>query len=120
MGGIFAEGIDLTEDRLIGAIIVGTGLPQVSIEKEVLQNYFDDTFGEGFLYAFLYPGMNKVMQSAGRVIRTVDDVGMIALLDDRFLNRDYTNTFPLEWKGAQVCSLDTVEQTLRPFWESFT
>jgi Rad3-related DNA helicase len=120
MGGIFAEGIDLTEDRLIGAIIVGTGLPQVSLEKEVLQNYFDDTFGEGFLYAYLYPGMNKVMQSAGRVIRTVDDVGMIALLDDRFLNRDYTNTFPLEWKGAQVCSLDTVEQTLRPFWESFT
>lgn len=119
MGGIFSEGIDLTNDRLIGAIIVGTGLPQVSIEKEVLQNYFDDTLGEGFLYAYLYPGMNKVMQSAGRVIRTAQDVGVIALLDDRFLNRDYTNTFPREWKGAQACSLDTVEQTLRPFWESF-
>ena len=71
------------------------------------------------MYAYLYPGMNKVMQSAGRVIRTAQDVGVIALLDDRFLNRDYTNTFPREWKGAQACSLDTVEQTLRPFWESF-
>ena len=79
MGGIFSEGIDLTEDKLIGAMIIGTGLPQVCLERELLKYYFDRKNLNGFDYAYLYPGMNKVLQSAGRVIRTDQDRGVIAL-----------------------------------------
>ena len=84
MGGVFSEGIDLTEDKLIGAMIIGTGLPQVCLERELLKYYFDRKNLNGFDYAYLYPGMNKVLQSAGRVIRTDQDRGVITLLDDRF------------------------------------
>ena len=84
MGGIFGEGIDLKKEQLIGAIIVGTGLPQISNEREILMDYYEKRMGEGFDYAYRYPGMNKVLQAAGRVIRTIDDVGVIELLDERF------------------------------------
>lgn len=84
MGGIFGEGIDLKNDRLIGAVIVGTGIPQVSDEREILKNYYDERGLSGFDYAFRYPGMNKVLQAAGRVIRTSEDRGVILLLDERF------------------------------------
>ena len=77
MGGIFSEGIDLTKERLIGAMIVGTGLPQVCNEREILKQYFDRHGENGFDYAYLYPGMNKVLQAAGRVIRTEEDKGVI-------------------------------------------
>ena len=87
MGGIFSEGIDLTKERLIGAMIVGTGLPQVCNEREILKQYFDRHGENGFDYAYLYPGMNKVLQAAGRVIRTEEDKGVIVLLDDRFAGR---------------------------------
>ena len=73
MGGIFSEGIDLTEDRLIGALIIGTGLPQVCREREIVKEYFDKKGMDGFAYAYQYPGMNKVLQAAGRVIRTESD-----------------------------------------------
>ena len=76
MGGIFSEGIDLTEERLIGAFLVGTGLPQVCNEREILKQYFDRNGENGFSYAYLYPGMNKVLQAAGRVIRTAEDRGV--------------------------------------------
>ena len=94
MGGIFSEGIDLKEERLIGAVIIGTGLPQVNTEQEILKEYFDEQGEHGFDYAYQYPGMNKVMQAAGRVIRTVHDRGIIALLDDRFLR-------PSTWPCSQ-------------------
>ena len=81
MGGIFSEGIDLTEDRLIGALIIGTGLPQVCREREIVKEYFDKKGMDGFAYAYQYPGMNKVLQAAGRVIRTEADRGMILLMD---------------------------------------
>ena len=93
-GGIFGEGIDLKHDRLIGAVIVGTGLPQICNEREILRNYYDHRGGNGFAYAYLYPGMNKVLQSAGRVIRTDRDRGVILLLDDRFAGRQYIELFP--------------------------
>ena len=93
MGGIFAEGIDLAEDRLIGAIIVGPGIPQVCNDREIVKGYFDKKGMEGFDYAYLYPGMNKVLQSAGRVIRTEKDRGTILLLDDRFLQRNTARCF---------------------------
>ena len=116
MGGIFGEGIDLKKDQLIGAVIVGTGLPQISNEREILKNYYDTKSGNGFDYAFRYPGMNKVLQAAGRVIRTDEDRGVILLLDERFLQRDYDGLYPREWADRTVCSLDTVEETVRAFW----
>ena len=116
MGGIFSEGIDLTQDRLIGAVIVGTGLPQVCNDREILKNYFDSRNLSGFDYAYLYPGMNKVLQSAGRVIRTEEDRGVILLLDERFLGRQYGELFPREWSGIQSCRLDDLEEKLKSFW----
>ena len=117
MGGIFGEGIDLKNDRLIGAVIVGTGLPQISNEREILMDYYEKRMGEGFDYAYRYPGMNKVLQAAGRVIRTIDDVGVIELLDERFLQSDYRNLFPKEWEKRLVCTVDSVESYLEKFWE---
>ncbi len=116
MGGIFSEGIDLTKDRLIGAVIVGTGLPQVCNDREILRSYFDRRKLSGFDYSYLYPGMNKVLQSAGRVIRTEEDQGVILLLDERFLGRQYQETFPREWKGIQKCRLETLDEKLKTFW----
>ena len=117
MGGIFGEGIDLTNDKLIGAIVVGTGLPQIGSEREILKNYFDERSGNGFDYAFRYPGMNKVLQAAGRVIRTAEDRGVILLLDERFLQSDYKNLYPREWNNYQVCNINTIETVVKEFWE---
>lgn len=118
MGGIFSEGIDLKEDRLIGAAIVGTGLPMVCTEQEILKNYFEEKQHKGFDYAYQYPGMNKVMQAAGRVIRTMDDKGIILLLDDRFLRSEYQALFPREWNLYQVVNRSNVEEVIRGFWDS--
>ena len=85
LGGIFGEGIDLKNDRLIGAVIVGTGIPQVCFERELLKDHFNKASENGFDYSYRYPGMNKVLQAAGRVIRTMEDVGIVVLLDERFL-----------------------------------
>ena len=117
MGGIFSEGIDLMGERLIGVIVVGTGLPQISIEREILKNYYDGKGEKGFDYAYRYPGMNKVLQAAGRVIRTSEDVGTVLLLDDRFLNPDYGKLFPAEWEDRKSCRIQTVESQLKEFWE---
>lgn len=116
MGGLFSEGIDLKEERLIGAIIVGTGLPMVCPEQEILKDYFDGEEGDGFAFSYQYPGMNKVMQAAGRVIRTASDRGIILLLDDRFLRSDYRGLFPREWSDCRRVTLKTLEQELRAFW----
>lgn len=119
MGGIFSEGIDLAEDKLIGAIIIGTGLPQVCRERELLKNYFDAHGLRGFDYAYLYPGMNKVLQSAGRVIRTDEDRGVILLLDERFRDGRYQETFPREWKEYALCNVENVEDYLETFWKKW-
>ena len=117
MGGIFGEGIDLKEEQLIGAMIIGTGLPQIGNEREILKQFYDGRSGNGFDYAYLYPGMNKVLQAAGRVIRTVSDVGVIELLDERFLRREYQELFPREWERFEVCHAGNVAEKLRQFWE---
>ena len=117
LGGIFSEGIDLKNDSLIGAVIVGTGLPQVNSEKEILKGYFDGSEESGFDYAYRYPGMNKVLQAAGRVIRTVKDRGIILLLDERFLQREYQELFPREWEGFQLVTLPKVRQVIENFWK---
>lgn len=118
MGGIFSEGIDLTDEKLIGAVIAGTGLPQVCTEREILKQYFNAADMDGFDYAYLYPGMNKVLQSAGRVIRTESDRGVILLLDDRFRAMRYREVFPREWQQYQLGSVKNLEQEIRTFWES--
>ena len=117
MGGVFSEGIDLKEERLIGVIVVGTGLPMVCVEQEVLKGYFDETEEKGFDFSYQYPGMNKVLQAAGRVIRTPVDRGVILLLDDRFLRRDHLELFPREWEHFQVVNRGNAAQCLEDFWK---
>ena len=117
LGGIFSEGIDLKEDLLIGVLIVGTGLPQICNQREILKEYYQEENGQGFDYAYQYPGMNKVLQAAGRVIRTASDRGIIGLLDDRFLRSDYRQLFPREWSQYEVHTLDSLPGALEAFWK---
>lgn len=118
LGGIFSEGIDLKNDRLIGVIIVGTGLPMVCTEREIYRGYYDDINNMGFEYAYLYTGMNKVLQAAGRVIRTAQDIGQILLLDERLVTRQYMNLFPREWYPYEIVNINTVEACVKKFWDN--
>lgn len=118
MGGMFSEGIDLKGKALIGAVIVGTGLPMVCKEREMFLDYYNERNGAGFSYAYLYPGMNKVLQSAGRVIRTTEDIGAILLLDERFMQRQYQTLFPREWYPYQIVNRENISYTLEKFWEA--
>ena len=117
MGGVFGEGIDLAGDRLSGAIIVGVGLPQVCNERNILRRYFDEQLGTGFDYAYTYPGINRVLQAAGRVIRTENDMGVVILLDERFSFQNYRDLLPSEWspiaRASDGCGLTEV---LQDFW----
>lgn len=117
-GGIFAEGVDYPGDMLIGVIIVGPGLPRMDFEQELIRAYYEDKHAHGFAYAYLYPGMNRVVQSAGRVIRSETDVGVIILLDKRFTYKNYTDLFPTHWYARTPRELVTrdYQQTLGRFW----
>ncbi len=117
-GGVFSEGIDLKNESLIGCIIVGTGIPQICTERRLLKDYYDEKDGNGYNYAYTYPGMNKVLQAAGRVIRTMDDVGVIVLLDERFSRSEYVRLFPEEWADYRLCSRRNVESMVAEFWEN--
>lgn len=119
MGGIFSEGIDLKKDCLIGAIIVGTGIPLVCKERELIREYFDEKDGRGYEYAYEFPGMNKVLQASGRVIRTNEDIGVVALLDERFLSNSYQKLFPVEWAEHDVVLLSNVKDTMETFWSTW-
>ena len=119
LGGIFSEGIDLKNDSLIGAIIVGTGLPLVCREREILKKYFDEKGQDGFDYAYRYPGMNKVLQASGRVIRTEEDIGIVMLLDERFNEMRYHKLFPREWDSIKRVTTDNVYASVNKFWEAF-
>jgi len=101
MGGVFGEGIDLLGDRLSGAAIVGVGLPQVCTEREIIRDYFQKTVSKGFEYSYMYPGMNKVLQAAGRVIRSDTDKGIVLLIDERFAQARYRKLFPKHWLHAK-------------------
>ncbi len=120
LGSIFAEGIDLTGERLTGVFIVGTGLPGLSYEREVISQYFDRTEEKGYDYAYRYPGIHKVLQAAGRVIRTADDVGMIVLMDDRFLWRENLNLLSDDWNQYYETNFSQYETILKHFWCSGT
>ncbi len=98
LGGHFGEGIDLVGDRLKGVIIVGVGIPQISPEREILCNYYSEKFGDGYAFAYRFPGWEKVLQAAGRVIRTEEDEGFVLLIDDRLEKPEYLTLYPDNWQ----------------------
>lgn len=116
LGGIFSEGIDLKNESLIGAMIIGTGIPMVCRENELIKQYFDEKEDSGLAYAYIYPGFNKVLQAAGRVIRTADDVGIVALMDYRFMYNSYREMFPREWNDYSVINRTKIQDVLSDFW----
>lgn len=117
LGGIFGEGIDLKGEKLSGAIIVGVGLPSICLERDLIKAHFDNHSKNGFEYAYMYPGMNKVMQAAGRVIRTNEDVGIVVLIDERFGYNYYRELFPPEWSHMKyVSNNELIKDTVSLFW----
>ncbi len=117
MGGIYSEGIDLAGDSLIGAIVVGIGMPSLSYEREAIAEYFEEKYEEGKQFAYVYPGMNRVFQAAGRVIRREDDKGVIVLVDDRFADPIYKKSIPSLWKGMKyVADAKDLKDELDKFW----
>ena len=119
-GGIFAEGVDYPGDMLKGVIVVGPGLPRVDGEQELIRAYYEDKYTQGFAYAYLYPGMNRVVQSAGRVIRSETDVGIIVLVDKRFSHSNYASLFPSYWytRTPRELVTDNFRQDLADFWRT--
>jgi DNA excision repair protein ERCC-2 len=120
MGGLFGEGIDLVGDRLIGAAIVGVGLPQLCVERDLIRDHFEKRTGAGFDYAYTFPGMNRVLQAIGRVIRSETDRGIVLLLDTRFARQRYCRLFPAWWQPIQVTGPQQVRTAIRTFWSQST
>lgn len=117
LGGVFSEGVDLKEDRLIGSIIVGVGLPQICLERNLIVDFFNNKYNMGYEYSYMYPGMNKVLQAAGRVIRTESDRGMLLLIDERFTDRNYLKLFPIDWfPNYVVKNVEDLKKHLNDFW----
>ena len=116
MGGIFGEGIDLVGERLSGAVVVGVGLPGISLEKELIREYFAVHHNTGFEYAYQYPGINRVFQAAGRVIRTEIDRGVVLLIDQRYGTHRYRSLLPAEWRPVKVQSGEQLTDALQKFW----
>src|SRR6185369_12364114 len=117
MGGLFGEGIDLTGERLIGAVIVGVGLPQICLERDLIRNYFDAKEGSGFNYGYTFPGMNRVLQAAGRVIRSERDRGTVLLIDSRFAEQRYRRLMPPWWRTVAAGTANEVTETAKAFWK---
>ncbi|MBE6547361.1 MAG: ATP-dependent DNA helicase [Ruminococcaceae bacterium] len=118
MGGLFSEGIDLPGNRLIGVVVVGVGLPGISNERNIMRDYYDEKCGEGYDYAYTYPGMNGVLQAVGRVIRRDEDRGIAVLIDDRYSEPKYINLFPQEWKNIKFAGNSvSLAEIARKFWE---
>jgi DNA excision repair protein ERCC-2 len=116
MGGIFGEGIDLMGERLSGAAIIGVGLPGISPERELIREYFAGTHGMGFEYAYQYPGINRVLQAAGRVIRSEKDRGVVLLIGQRYSTVRYRSLLPNEWRTVNVQSESRFKLELESFW----
>ncbi|MCI5839103.1 MAG: ATP-dependent DNA helicase [Peptoniphilaceae bacterium] len=118
LGGIFSEGIDLKGERLIGSMIISVGMPKVSYESQITKEYYDKKYSNGFEYAYTYPGINKVFQAAGRVIRSENDKGIIFLLDDRFSQLKYKRMYPMHWKKIyEVKNEKEIKKIIKEFWE---
>ena len=124
LGGVFSEGVDLPGSRLIGSIIFGVGLPALSSEKNMISEYYNASDGDegerGYDYAYTYPGMNNVLQAAGRVIRSEDDLGIVVLADDRYSLPKYRVLFPEHWKNIQYAgNASSLAEIMRRFWENY-
>ncbi|NLB49071.1 MAG: ATP-dependent DNA helicase, partial [Erysipelotrichia bacterium] len=118
VGGVFGEGIDLVDDRLIGAVIVGIGMPRINFVSDQISAYFDKKGQSGYEYAYLNPGMNRIMQSLGRVIRSETDKGAVLLIDERYLNHEYRDLFKAEWREYEVAfTPQEVTKILRVFFD---
>lgn len=118
IGGMFSEGIDLKEEKLIGAIIIGVGLAQINPQQDLIMHHFNKQNQAGFSYAYQFPGMNKVLQSAGRVIRSRKDKGMVLFLDERYTTARYLTLLPSHFRHYQrVTSPSDLMHTLHKFWE---
>ena len=121
MGGIYGEGIDLTGDKLIGCAVVGVGIPQINTQLNTLMEYYNNAGENGFAYAYQYPGMNKVMQAAGRVIRTETDRGVVLLIDSRFTTDRYLRNMPPHWSHLKtVRNSNDLKEKLIIFWNKKT
>ena len=119
LGGSFSEGVDLPGGRLIGSIIVGVGIPGLSDERNIIRDYYADQNGMGYEYAYVYPGMNHVLQAAGRVIRTDTDRGIVVLLDQRYAEPRYTELFPPHWEDVKIASdAQSLAKTIADFWKN--
>lgn len=119
LGGIFSEGIDLSGDRLVGSIIVGVGLPKLSFRQNLIRDYFQNKNGDGYAYAYVYPGMNKVLQAAGRVIRSETDSGLVLLIDSRFHTEQYHMLYPDHWQGIEFINTTAqLERALALFYNN--
>lgn len=119
LGGLFAEGIDFKGDRLIGVIIIGVGLPQINEETDLLRDFFEQCYGKGYAYAYMIPGMNKVLQAAGRVIRDDQDTGVILLLDERYTSSAYRSLLPRHMSHYEVIYDETeLQKQLHTFWQT--
>jgi DNA excision repair protein ERCC-2 len=116
LGGIFGEGIDLVGECLIGAVIVGVGLPQLCVERDLIRDYFQQQNAAGFEYAYTFPGMNRVLQAVGRVIRSDTDRGVVLLIDARFNEARYRRLFPAWWKFLRVRHAGALSEAVRSFW----
>ena len=117
MGGVFSEGIDLVGDKLIGAIIIGVALPQICLERDLIKQYYDEKELSGYDYSYTYPGMTKVLQAAGRVIRTEEDRGAVLLIDDRFYTQKYFKIMPENWSHLKlVKNKEELREKLEFFW----
>ena len=116
LGGVFSEGIDLRGQSLIGVVVVSVGIPQIGTERDLIREHLEEAIGKGYEYAYMYPGIGKVFQAAGRVIRTEEDEGIILLLDDRFDQQRYYQLYPPDWFPVSRVSPENLPGELDAFW----
>jgi Rad3-related DNA helicase len=117
LGGSFSEGVDLPGSRLIGTVIVGVGLPGLSAERNIIRDYFENRAECGYDYSYTYPGMNSILQAAGRVIRRPEDKGVVVLIDDRYAEEKYRMLYPPHWEGMKFAAdVPSLQSELAHFW----
>lgn len=120
LGSVFSEGISLEKDSLVGVMVIGTGIGQISTQSNVLKTFFDEKGSDGFSYACIFPGMSKVLQAAGRLIRTEEDKGVLILADRRFTQQRYQSMFPSQWQNIRICTSDSIPEEMQDFWKQYS